>query len=68
MQWQSTTTLSTDAWFQALGLVSFCGYVFIAMAIYFNKQLQVHPMNLIYYMTLFDAASVFVVYSSYNIC
>ena len=49
-------------------LASALGYTIIALAIYFNKELQVHPMKLVMYMSFVDAALIFNLYGSYNVC
>ena len=57
-----------EEWFLILALISAGCYSIIALAIYFNKELQVHPMKLIMYISLADAALCFNLFSSYKIC
>ena len=59
---------STELWYYAISLLSLCGYSLIALAIYWNNSLQVHPMMLIYYITLVDAALFYDIFLSHYIC
>lgn len=55
-------------WFKALTIASICGYSVIALAIYCNRSLQAHPMNLIFYISMVDAALCCNIYASYDVC
>lgn len=51
-----------------LVLISCAGFSMIALAIYFNKSLQVHPMNLIFYSSVADATLMMNFFQSFHIC
>lgn len=49
-------------------VLSILGYSLLALVIYRNKSLQVHPMNLIYYITIVDSILLFDVFASFKVC
>jgi hypothetical protein len=55
-------------WQQGLYIASIIGYSLLALVIHKNKSLQVHPMNLIYYITIVDGILLFDVFASYKVC
>lgn len=55
-------------WVQAIYILSIIGYSLLALVIHRNKSLQVHPMNLIYYITIVDSLLLFDVYASFQVC
>ena len=68
VQWEAVPTFGTEAWFAVLTFLSFIGYSVVALAIYYNKSLQVHPMNLIFYTSIADAILVMNLFQSYHVC
>jgi hypothetical protein len=48
--------------------LSIIGYSIMALVIWWNKELQVHPMKLILYIAMVDTALSLISFTSYNIC
>jgi hypothetical protein len=64
VQWELSAKFSRAKWYEALTIASIAGYSFIALAIYSNKSLQAHPMRLIFYISIVDAALCCNLYNS----
>jgi hypothetical protein len=47
---------------------SVCGYSLLALVIYCNKELQIHPMKMFMVMALVDAATCLVIMEANDIC
>ena len=55
-------------WQQGIYIASIVGYSLFLLIIHRNKSLQVHPMNLIYYITIVDTLLLFNVWASFKVC
>lgn len=66
--WQSIPNFGSKSWFNFITIVSSIGYTLVGLAVFFNKELQVHPMKLVMYMSFVDAAFCFNLYESYYVC
>jgi hypothetical protein len=60
--------IDKTTWFHVVSLISVVGYILLALAIYCNKELQIHPMRLFFVMSLVDAAVCLLVYEAGNVC
>lgn len=58
LDWEITGVFQKNNWYLFLVLLSGLGYSLLALAIYFNPALQVHPMKL-HMMISFVGASIF---------
>ena len=66
--WQISPRFGKQKWFCWLAFASGLCYAAIGAAIYFNKELQVHPMKLLMYTSFVEAALFFNLFSSYDFC
>jgi hypothetical protein len=57
-----------DIWGSSLFVISIFSYSLLALVIHRNKSLQVHPMNLIFYITITQAILLNVVFAADKIC
>jgi hypothetical protein len=68
LDWEAVAGLSYKSWFELVTILSVAGYCLVALVIYFNNELKVHPMRLLFYLSIFDAALCFNVFSSRFLC
>lgn len=61
LDWEVTGAYQESAWYMGMSLVTAVGYSMLALAIYFNPKLQVHPLPLVM-MISFVGASIFFSY------
>jgi hypothetical protein len=66
--WQLTSNFSDTWWYNTLAGLSILGYSFIVLVTWFNIELQVHPLKLLFYISLADLFMIMVVFSGYKIC
>ena len=59
---QSTTAFNDDQWYYILGIASCLVYTLFFLALWSTKELQVHPLKLVMYITFCDC----LVQMSYN--